>query len=340
MTIGALLLSLVVTVPIVAQEESLPPLFTSHDILMLTLRADFDELKGDRSEESEDRPAVIEWADTDGDSGTMGLKLRTRGKFRLKRSTCSFPPLRMDLKKDSVGGTPFAGQNKIKLVTFCRDRDSYEQNVIEEYLAYRGFNLITDNSFRVRLAMVTYEDTSGKNDPITRYGFMIEDEEALAERIGGRFLEVPRVHPRDIDAEASTVMAIFQYLIANTDFSASYFHNTKLVRLPGPLHVAIPYDFDWAGIVAARYAKPDPLLNTRSVRQRVYRGYCREGVDMEAIYQQFRDHRAPFEAVIREQAGLDEDATEDLLDYLGEFYEMLDDPGKLRRNIERACLKW
>lgn len=338
---GVLLVSLALFAPpVAAQEGTIPPLFDSHELLTFTLRADFDELKGDRGEDPEERPAVIDWTDADGSSGSMGMKLRTRGLFRLKRSTCSFPPLRLDFKKDSLSGTPFAGQNKLKLVDHCRDRDSFEQNVIEEYLAYRGYNLVTENSFRVRLAMVTYEDTSGKNDPVTRYGFMIEDEEALAERVGGRFLEVPRAHPRNLDAEPSTVMAVYQYLIANTDFSASFFHNAKLVRLPGPIHVVIPYDFDWAGVVNAPYAKPDPSLNTRSVRQRVYRGYCREGLDMEPIYQQFREHRAPFEAVIRNQEGLDEDATKDMLDYLEDFYEMLDDPKKLERNIEKSCLEW
>jgi hypothetical protein len=323
-----------------AQEGAIPPLFASNETIEITLRADFKELKGDRGDESEDRDAIIEWTSWDGSTGAMGLKLRTRGNFRLKRSTCPFPPLRLDFKKDSVGATPFAGQNKLKLVTFCRDHDMYEENVIEEYLAYRGFNLITDNSFRVRLAMVTYEDTSGKNDTITRYGFMIEDELAMAERVGGRLLDVPQAHPRDFDAETSTVMALYQFLIGNTDFSASFFHNTKLVRLPGPVHVPIPYDFDWSGMVGAPYAKPDPILQTQSVRQRVYRGYCRDGLDMEPIYERFRAHREPFEALVREQPGLDEDAVEDLLAYFDDFYEMLDDPGKLRRNIERACMEW
>jgi hypothetical protein len=329
-----------VALPVAAQDAAVPPLFASNETIEITLRADFDELKGDRGDDSEDRDAIIEWASWDGTSGSMGMKLRTRGNFRLKRSTCPMPPLRMDFKKDSLSATPFADQNKLKLVTFCRDRDRYEQNVLKEYLAYRGYNLITENSFRVRLAMVTYEDTSGKNDTVTRYGFMIEDEVAMAERLGGRFLDVPQAHPTDMDAKASTVMALYQYLIGNTDFSASYFHNTKLVRLQASLHVTIPYDFDWAGMVNAPYAKPDPILGTRSVVQRVYRGYCREGVEMEPLYQQFREHRAPFEALIGQQPGLDEGAMEDVIDYLDDFYDMLDNPGKLRRNIERACMKW
>jgi len=340
MTHVTILLPLLVAAQAVAQDGATPPLFASNETIEITLRADFKKLKGDRGDDPDDRDAIIEWTSWDGTSGSMGMKLRTRGKFRLKRSTCGFPPLRLDFKKDSVSATPFAGQNKVKLVTYCRDRDSYEQNVIEEYLAYRGYNLVTENSFRVRLALVTYEDANGKSDTVTRYGFMIEDEEALARRVDGRFLEVAQVHPRDLDAESVTVMALYQYLIANTDFSAAAFHNTKLVRLPGSRHASIPYDFDWAGIVAAPYAKPDPILRTRSVRERVYRGYCQEDLDMEPLYERFRAHRAPFEEVIREQPGLDLKAMNGLLDYVGEFYEMLDDPGKLERKIERACLEW
>ena len=90
MTSGALLFSLALFAQgAVSQEGTVPPLFDSHELLTFTLRADLNELKGDRSQESEERPAVIDWTDADGSSGSMGMKLRTRGKFRLKKSTCS-----------------------------------------------------------------------------------------------------------------------------------------------------------------------------------------------------------------------------------------------------------
>ena len=37
---------------------------------------------------------------------------------------------------------------------------------------------------------------------------------------------------------------------------------------------AVPYDFDHAGIVSTPYALPAEELHMSSVRQRRYRGYC------------------------------------------------------------------
>jgi hypothetical protein len=38
---------------------------------------------------------------------------------------------------------------------------------------------------------------------------------------------------------------------------------------------AVPYDYDFSGLVNTTYAEPDPLLETENVTDRVYRGYPR-----------------------------------------------------------------
>ena len=125
----------------------------------------------------------------------------------IRLETCRFPPLKINLPKNSLGGTVFDGEDKIKMVSHCANRDSDEQNVLEEFLAYRTYNVVTDNSFRVRLARMTYVDSRGKDDPVTRYAFFIEEKEAVAERVGGMMLEVPQVHPTKLQPEASARMS-------------------------------------------------------------------------------------------------------------------------------------
>ena len=320
-----------------AAEEpaSPPPLFASTELLELTLAADFDKLKGDRKEDSEYRPGVLTMTADDGTQREIELKVRTRGKFRLK--TCRFPPLRLNLPKGKLEGTVLDGQDKIKLVTHCRDSDREEQNLLEEYLVYRTYNVVTDFSFRARLARITYVDTSGDDDPVTRYAFFIEEEEAIAERAGGMILSVNQVHPKHLSARESARMAVFQYLVGNTDWSMIYFHNVVLLRAPGSVHIPVPYHFDWAGFVAPSYAKPDASLNIRSVRQRLYRGFCRPDVDFPDIYSEYEDLRPEFEALYSEAEGLEEDKVEDALDYLEEFYEVITSENRARRGIEDAC---
>ncbi len=325
----------VVPCPLPAQDVALP-LFSSNDVLELTLEANFDKLKGDRKQESEYRPAVLRLTADDGSERAIGLKIKTRGKFRLKRSTCSFPPLRLNFPKGSLAGTVLDGQNKIKLVTHCRDRSSYEQNVIEEYLVYRSYNLMTDNSFRARLARITYVDSRGKDDPETHYAFFIEEDDAMAERLGGRMLEVKQVHPMHLSARDAVRLEVFQYMVGNTDWSMVYFHNIKLLRSTEGLHLPIPYDFDWAGFVSPPYARPDPSLDIRSVKDRIYRGFCRPQFDFGSTYGEFLELRPQFEELYRAQEGLDEDRVKDALKYVDDFYEVISS-NRAERRIERAC---
>ena len=314
-----------------------PPLFTSNDVLEFTLAADFDKIKGDRKEDSEYRPGVITVAGDDGSEREIEIKVKTRGKFRLKN--CRFPPLRLNLPKGSLDGTVFDGQDKIKLVTHCRNGQGDEQNLLEEYLVYRTYNVITDQSFRVRLARITYVDTSGDDDPLTRFAFFIEEEDAIADRLGGMILHIKQVHPRHLSARESARMALFQFMMGNTDWSMIYFHNVELLRTADMVHVPVPYDFDWSGFVAPSYAKPDPSLNIRTVRDRVYRGFCRADVDYQDIYAEFERLRPDFEALYTNMIGLEENRLKEALSYIDQFYEVIGSETRARRSIIDVCRK-
>src|SRR5438309_9419653 len=95
--------------------------------------------------------------------------------------------------------------------TLFRSRDSYEQNLLQESLLYRVFNLITEKSFRARLARVTYLDRSGKAKPVTRYAFFIEDDDAMARRAGAKGLEQKGLSPVDTDVEQTGRAVMFEY---------------------------------------------------------------------------------------------------------------------------------
>lgn len=121
------------------------------------------------------------------------VQIRPRGKFRLQRSTCSFPNIRLDFKKNQVENTVFQDQDRLKLVAHCQtNREEYQQQTLLDYLIYRSLNLLTDPSFRVRLAQITYVDTEEDDAPLTRYAFFIEDEDRMADRNGWRVPEPSR----------------------------------------------------------------------------------------------------------------------------------------------------
>ena len=105
---------------------------------------------------------------------SQAVNIRARGKSRLR--LCKFPPLRLNFKDTDTSGTVFEGEEKLKLVTHCRKGDRFSKNVLKEYVAYRIFNLLSDNSFRVRLVHITYIDSDRNIDKnkTDNYGFLIE----------------------------------------------------------------------------------------------------------------------------------------------------------------------
>src|SRR5690606_6494200 len=94
--------------------------------------------------------AGITWRGEGGDDARYDIQLSPRGLSRRTRGICSFPPLRLDFDQNAMRGTPWRGQNRLKLVTACRNGANYQQLIVLEMLAYRIFNEITPMSFRVR----------------------------------------------------------------------------------------------------------------------------------------------------------------------------------------------
>ena len=338
MRVILLVLAISIFVPIGGSaQEVVPPLFASNEILELRIEANFNKIHKERKAKSKAYPATLRMVDADGTEQELGLKIKTRGIFRLKRSTCPDPPLRLDFPKSELEGTVFDGQNKLKLVTHCRDRDDYEQNTLQEYLIYRTYNLLSDKSFRVRLARITYVDSRGNDDDMVRYGFLIEDEDAMASRIGGKIVKAREAPWSLLSDEESALVSVFQYMVGNTDWSLQFFHNIKLVQLATGAYVPVPYDFDWAGLVEAPYAVPNSQFGTRSVRDRVYRGFCRPAVDFGLIYAQFQEDREAILSLFADQRGLSRRNRERSARYLGGFFRTLEDPSKAVWEISGTC---
>lgn len=327
-----------------AEQAGAAPLFASHEPLRLTLRTDIDWLRDERSDSTEVEGTVVIVGEG-GEQIERFVNTRARGNFRRDRRNCNFPPLRLNFRTSEMEGTVFEGQDKLKLVTPCNDgRDDYQRYIFSEFLAYRILNTVTDVSFRVRLVEITYEDVTGEYDTRTKIGFLIEDEEQLAARLKGTLHEVTQFHPLRTEGSYSVTVALFNFLIANTDWSPVYFHNVRLVRTEDADYFTVPYDFDQSGIVDARYAEVDPSLHDRirRVRQRLFRGFCRDELQHASAVAPFAARRSEIEALFTDFATLgyeqfDEGDAEDAIDFLGDFWRVVDDDGRFRSQIERNC---
>ena len=86
-------------------------------------------------------------------------------------------------------------------------------------------------------------------------------------------------------------LALFQYLIGNTDWSALYGHNTVALQDANETLNVVPYDFDFSGLVDLSYAVPAPELSIRTVRRRVFRGFCTPAPDWAVLFAAFEERQ-------------------------------------------------
>lgn len=316
------------------------PLFQSADPLSFTLRADFKQVNKDRDRAHRRRfPGVLTVMAADGQPRSIPVTLRTRGKFRLNPRNCTFVPLRVEFPKEEMKGTPFDGQEALKLVTHCQNDGVHEQYMLREYLAYRVLNVLTPRSFRARLAQATYVDSVSGKTVATRPALLLESEKDVARRLEGRMAEVQGRLFRHLDAESLALMMMFEYMIGNTDFSIYALHNVRLVQDAAGVLYPVPYDFNHAGLVDAHYAIPSPKLPIKSVVERLYRGPCRAPQELEAVLARFRAAETEVMDLSDAVPDLDKTHRRKAKKYLEEFYSTIGRPASVKQLFVERCGK-
>ncbi len=281
------------------------------------------------------------------DGVELPVDIRLRGKSRTV--VCPFPPLRLDFAANATAGTVFEGQDKLKLVTHCKsDSRTSENNVLEEYTAYRIFNLVSDVGYRVRLLQVNYVDTDDKLKDLDQvyHAFLIESDKGLAARTGSEVVKRTGVPYSQLNAEQTARLYVFQYLIGNFDWSfvladgaESCCHNIDLLGKDDELY-PVPYDFDFSGLVNASYTNVPASIGIMRPMQRVYRGYCKLPIEdvaraLDAIVEQRDEIMATVE--ISPVAGNED--TDARLRYIGYFFQQaLEEREDLLEEFDEDCL--
>ena len=315
--------------------------FESEDPLPITLTLNIKRIRGDKDDQAPWRDATITYTPPGASAPeVLPLKLKTHGIWRLNH--CDFPPIRLDFSKDNTKKTIFAGLNKPKLTNFCRDEDTYERYVLQELQAYRIYWTLTHNSHAVRALKVTYVDSASGKPLTTRYAFIQEDPGRMSARLGGKVLDIKGAGPGDTQADKMVQMSLFEYLIGNTDWSISGLHNIELfARNDGTDPFPIARDFDFAGLVNARYATVDPRLRIRVVRDRLYRGYCASNDDYSKAFAVFDGKKDAIYALYHDKIGslLPADMVTESLKYFDDFYKTIDNPKNAKSDIIEACPK-
>lgn len=270
---------------------------------------------------------------------SKSIRLKARGNNR--RETCFFPPIYLNFKTNPIQHSELKGIKKIKLVTHCSNSKTFSDYILKEYLIYKLYNLISENSFRVKLLNLKYIDTGKKDRNYEKFGFLIEPVELLTKRTNSIEVEALVIKKDDIIVDEADVLALFQYMIGNTDWRTKAGHNTKFLKSITKLSnqvSPVPYDFDFSGFVGAHYSFPQTWTSIESVQEREYLGYCRENDEayLNAI-NVFLDKKSEIVKTIETFAYLSEKERNEVLDYVNSFYSEIENPDKMLRVMRNQC---
>ncbi len=318
------------------------PLFLSSQTLNISLSGPFTSIDRKRDKEEQYTGGSLTYLDK-GQQITLDVKFKVRGNYRLRKDVCSHAQLWLDLDKEQVAGTLFENQNKLKLVVQCRNRLRYKNYLLKEHQVYQLYNTITGLSFRTRLVNVLYEDTE-RGRSYTQFGIIIEHKDRLAYRTGMKNVALNKIDYTNLDPLQGTIAGLFMYLTGNTDFSFisahedECCHNAKLLHRVGEKrYFPVPYDFDSTGYVDASYAEVNQSLHLRSVRQRLYRGFCVPENIMNEALALFRANQEQMFAIASDSRYLDESSARKSVAYLQAFFAIINDPEKRQDEIVEKC---
>ena len=310
-------------------------LYDSHEPLSLTLEAPFSELF---QEENRDSTVAATLALENGHQ--LPVSLTTYGRSRLRE--CDFLPLKIKIDPQAAAGTPFDGAGTLRVVTHCRAVPNIEPHMLVEYLAYRSYALLTDVALRVRLVRFRYRQ--GKGRDLEAYGFFREDVDRAAKRLGKKRLEVESVQLGQLEPRQTALVAVFQYMIANTDWSAlkgpageRCCHNAAILGAEAEPYLLLAYDFDQSGLVNPPYAAPDDRLGLKRVTQRRYRGFCDHNDELGAVIDLFNERRADVEGLFRDPSLPHAAARTTAWRFVNRFYLEINEPKKLSKRVVAWC---
>ena len=291
-------------------------------LLEFELHADIDSLILAKEEEKY-FPATISFKDKNDGLVTEEINIGTRGKTR--KNICEMPPLRLKFPKPYLEKNELAKYKTLKLVIPCKGEPGYEDLVRKELLCYQMYQALTDQSFRAQLANIEIKQKGGSKISSKNLSFLIEHKEEMARRLGGTLIDKSAKAIKTIDIKSYNLLVLYQYMIGNTDWNLSRRHNIKLVQIEGlSAPVPVPYDFDYSGLVNAKYAVPHPNLPIKNIRDRLFQWKGKNPEILKAPIAQLLDKKEVLLNLMENCPLENQEEKTSMIDFVKSFFEIIE----------------
>jgi len=318
-------------------QDDVSKLFSTETPLDIKLRIGIKDVKSEKVDTVYASSTLYYKGDNGNAWDSIKVEVRARGDFR--RRECYYPPLRVKMKKKDTKGTVFEGNKSLKLVMPCKQvKDN--SLILREYMCYQMFEPISRYTFNTRLVNIDFTDDNNKKAKDVQFeGFFIEDDDVVAKRNNAKVIEDLKLHPKALEDSNALRHDMFQFMVANTDWSTTFQHNAKLIQLNDTKkYIPLTYDFDMAGFVDAPYAVADPSLGISGVRERLYRGFCRSDNITAAIRAEFVNKEGDIMGVVKRfESSFSAKEYAGIVKYMEEFFTTFKSDSKFKASITDKC---
>ncbi len=310
-------------------------LFSSQEVLPIKLTYSNKQLKS-KTTDSIYLKTDLSYKQANGAWKKLEVNVRARGNFR--KANCYYAPVKMKIKKVNAVGTLFEGNKKLKLVLPCFSCRGMNDFIAKEYLAYKLYQKISPYHFKTRLVSIDFTEIK-KNKVVshTLLGILIEDIKEVAARHNGHVFK-RHMQPITQDPVTSVQNSLFQFMIANTDYSTTYQHNHKQLFADQKI-LPVPYDFDMSGFVDTDYSVVSKVQNKKlpieDVTERYYKGFLRDKRIFQRVRAEFLINKESLFAILDAHKHLFKNKREffKARDFISSFYHIIENDRRYENNI-------
>lgn len=324
---------LLFTMSISGYSQELPTLFNHFYSMegktsVIKIETDVKKLIKNKFKE-EYQPSTITFNLATGKDMVCESKLRARGNIRKK--VCYNPPLKLNLKEKDLVKNGFDSLDILKLVLQCRNNDNTDKYLFKERLAYDLYSNIDTLHMRTKCVIIEFYEDGELRERLD--AFLVEDEDHFAQRTGVRILEDGVLVSSVLSRAHFLKMSFFQYMIGNPDYAIPNKHNVEILQTADKKYVAVPYDFDYSGLVNTDYAVPHESIPIKKVTQRIFLVKNVSLAEANATADYFTEKEDAFYATIEQAAYLDEKDKKYAKNYLKGFFKILDNENQIKREF-------
>jgi hypothetical protein len=315
-----------------SEKKKLKNLFADNETLVVQLTTDMKKLSANSSGDKK-FPAVLRFNFSDSTIVEDTILVSQRGHFR--KQNCNLAALMLQFKPKVANA--FNPWSKLKLVNNCGMNMDDQQYMFKEFLVYKMYQMFTPYSLGTRMLQITYADFAGKVKPKTEYSFLIEDIDHLAKKNKCKEESVIKYSSKEVDYNQTTLLALFEYMIGNVDWSIPNYHNIKILvpkKDSNALPIPVAYDFDVTGIVNPHYAVGSPGIN-EDVTERVYRGFPRKMEELQNVIKVFLAKEKDLYQLIDDFKLLEAPYKREMKDFLKDFFVIIKD----KERVESTFIK-